>query len=206
MIDENLLDKKLLDKKLMKKINKRFDDYKVWPYKGSVFILDEQCEIEIREYLLFHDNCKINNLRSSILRMDKNSKLKIKNGFSFYYGADIICFQGSELIIGSGFVNSNVKIRCSQKIEIGEEVAISHNVTIMDSDAHKIAEGIENTKPIKIGNRVWIGTGAIILKGVTIGDGAVIAAGSVVKKDVPENTLVAGNPAVIKKENVKWIS
>ena len=58
--------------------------------------------------------------------------------------------------------------------------------------------------PIHIGNRVWIGAGAIITRGVTIGDGAVIAAGAVVTKDVEENTIVGGVPAkVIKKiENV----
>ncbi len=58
--------------------------------------------------------------------------------------------------------------------------------------------------PIHIGNRVWIGAGAIITRGVTIGDGAVIAAGAVVTKDVEENTIVGGVPAkLIKKiENV----
>ena len=61
--------------------------------------------------------------------------------------------------------------------------------------------------PIHIGNRVWIGAGAIITRGVTIGDGAVIAARAVVTKDVEENTIVGGVPAkFIKKiENVKPI-
>lgn len=107
--------------------------------------------------------------------------------------------------LGSGFFNSNIKIRCHEKIEIGENVAISHDVTIMDSDAHEgLWEGYEKTKPIKIGNHVWIGTRVTILKGVTIGDNAIIAAGSVVTKDVPNNTVVAGVPAKVIKININW--
>ena len=107
--------------------------------------------------------------------------------------------------MGSGFFNSNIKIRCHEKIEIGENVAISHDVTIMDSDAHEgLWKGYKKTKPIKIGNHVWIGTRATILKGVTIGDNAIIAAGSVVTKDVPSNTVVAGVPAKVIKTNINW--
>ena len=55
-------------------------------------------------------------------------------------------------------------------------------------------------KPVKIGNKVWIGAHATILPGVTIGDGAVVAAGAVVTKDVPSNVVVAGVPAKVIKE------
>ena len=51
---------------------------------------------------------------------------------------------------------------------------------------------------------MWIGTNSIILKGVIIGDNSIIAAGSIVTKNVPENSLVAGNPAKIIKQNIKW--
>ena len=56
------------------------------------------------------------------------------------------------------------------------------------------------TRPICINKNAWIGTRSIILKGVNIGEGAIVAAGSVVTKDVPEYTLVAGNPAIVKKK------
>ena len=55
-----------------------------------------------------------------------------------------------------------------------------------------------------IGNHVWIGSGAKILKGVTIGNGSIVAAGAVVVQDVPENCLAAGVPARIVKEGVQW--
>jgi acetyltransferase-like isoleucine patch superfamily enzyme len=59
-------------------------------------------------------------------------------------------------------------------------------------------------KPIIIGNNVWIGLNAIILKGVIIGDGSIITAGAIVNKDVPERCLAGGVPAKILKTNVEW--
>lgn len=59
-------------------------------------------------------------------------------------------------------------------------------------------------QPVEIGNNVWIGVGATILKGVTIGDGAIIAAGSVVTKDIPARCLAAGVPAKVIKTDVEW--
>jgi acetyltransferase-like isoleucine patch superfamily enzyme len=55
------------------------------------------------------------------------------------------------------------------------------------------------TAPVKIGDNVWIGMNAVILKGVTIGDNSIVAAGAVVTKSVPANTIVAGNPAAVVK-------
>jgi acetyltransferase-like isoleucine patch superfamily enzyme len=137
--------------------------------------------------------------------MDINSEINVNGGFSVYYGGDIICFKNSKLTLGSGFFNSNVKLRCTNSITIGNNVAISHDVTIMDSDAHNIDyEGYQMTKPVIIGDNVWIGSRAMILKGVKVGDGAIIAAGAIVTKDVPANSIVAGSPAKVIKENINW--
>lgn len=143
--------------------------------------------------------------RDTTIRLDSKAKIYVNGNFSIYYGADIILFKEGELYLGSGFFNSNLKIRCTEKIIVGNDVAISHDVTIMDSDAHIIEEvGYQKTKPIEIKNHVWIGTRATILKGVTIGEGAVVAAGAVVTKDVPAYSLVAGVPAKVLKKNIKW--
>ena len=99
------------------------------------------------------------------------------------------------------FVNSSCHFQDQGGIFIGDHVLIGHNVVLATInhdlnpyDRHNIY------KPIRIGNRVWIGSNAVITQGVTIGDGAVIAAGAVVTKDVPENTVVGGIPAkVIRK-------
>lgn len=190
---------------LSRNINKIEKKSKVICFKKSNFQLAKSSKIILNGTLTFSDNSINGSIRQSNLRMDNNSLLKIEKSFSIYYGADIILFKNAKLKLGSGFFNSNVKIRCHEKIEIGKDVAISHDVTIMDSDAHEgLWKGYEKTKSIKIGNHVWIGTRAIILKGVTIGDNAIIAAGSVVTKDVPHNTIVAGVPAKIIKTNINW--
>ncbi|MEM2117344.1 MAG: acyltransferase [Thermoplasmata archaeon] len=83
-------------------------------------------------------------------------------------------------------------------VEIGDNTLIAAHVIITSLTHETNASIYRETlikKPVKIGNNVWIGSGAIILEGVTIGDGAIIGAGSVVTKDVPSNTVVVGIPA-----------
>lgn len=102
-------------------------------------------------------------------------------------------------------MNNHCQIICSEHIKVGNDVAIASDVIIRGCDDHKIIScPHEMTKPVLIGNHVWIGQRAMILKGVTIGDGAIVAAGSIVTKDIPANTLVAGIPAKIIKREVYW--
>ena len=94
---------------------------------------------------------------------------------------------------------------CYNKIEIGHGVAISEHVTFWDSDAYHILDSKHiKSAPIKIGDKVWIGLKATILKGVTVGEGSIIAAGAVVAKDIPPYSLAAGVPARVIKTNVRW--
>jgi maltose O-acetyltransferase len=65
-------------------------------------------------------------------------------------------------------------------------------------DAALRRTGIEGARPVRIGHNVWIGGGAIVLPGVTVGDDAVIGAGSVVTRDVPPGAVVVGNPAKVR--------
>jgi maltose O-acetyltransferase len=90
-------------------------------------------------------------------------------------------------------------------IEIGDHTIIAAHscITSMTHDTNAFFYGDTLIKKsVKIGNRVWIGTGAIILPGVEIGDGAIIGAGSVVTKSVPSDTIVIGVPArTLRKRN-----
>ena len=100
--------------------------------------------------------------------------------------------------LGNGYINRHAKIRCFNHIQIGNDVTISENVVMWDTDAHAVMrEEYVKTTPIVIGDRVWIGTNVIILKGVTIGNNVVIGAESVVNKNVPSNCLAAGNLAKV---------
>lgn len=101
-------------------------------------------------------------------------------------------------------IGDRTEIHVGDCIEIGDNTLISWDCCIMDRDYHKFDGDVEIKRPVKIGNKVWIGCNCLIMKGVTIGNGAVIAAGSVVTRDVPDGALVGGNPARIIRENVTW--
>jgi acetyltransferase-like isoleucine patch superfamily enzyme len=135
-------------------------------------------------------------------------------------GTVLIYKYGGKINIGSNcYVGDGSRIWSGEKINIGNDVLIAHNVNIVDTQAHELDsnerserflelikqgpwanKGSIETKPIIIKNKVWISFNAIILKGVTIGEGAIVAAGSVVTKDVEPYTMVAGNPAVFVKK------
>jgi len=133
--------------------------------------------------------------RQSELSVCKDSVIEIRGSMKVYTGSVISVNGGGRLSLGSGYVNCGTQIHCFNAISIGDDVSIAENVCIRDSDNHLISGNKTESGPIHIGDRVWIGMNAIILKGVTIGDGAVVAAGAVVTRDVEANTLVAGVPA-----------
>ena len=142
-------------------------------------------------------------------KLGNNSKIVVNGHFKIREGAAIGIGDNASLTLGSGYINNKLTLGCFESITIGNNVVISSGVTIRDSDNHIIKEFGKDgcsikTKPIAIGNNVWIGINATILKGVKIHDGAIVAAGAVVNKDVHENTLVGGVPAKVIKENVYW--
>ena len=109
---------------------------------------------------------------------------------------------GRNIHIGRNvFINSGCHFQDQGGIYIGDDVLIGHRVVLatIDHDLNPY-DRRNHYAPIRIGNRVWIGSGAIITKGVTIGDNAVIAAGAVVRRDVEENTIVGGVPARLLKK------
>ncbi len=94
-------------------------------------------------------------------------------------------------------------------ISFGDGCLFSDKVVFRTGDSHSIfnvGDGvrINPSKSISVGNCVWFGNTTTILKGVTIGDDSVIGTGAIVTKDVPNNVIVAGNPARIVKEGVMW--
>lgn len=112
----------------------------------------------------------------------------------------ISVWQDAQLIIGARAGISASQIVATQRIEIGEDTLIGAGCLICDSDMHEVpllSDRPIKAKPIRIGDRVFIGARCVILKGVTIGSGSVVGAGSVVSRDVPAGALVAGNPAQV---------
>ncbi len=110
---------------------------------------------------------------------------------------------GKNITIGKGvFINSGCCFQDQGGITIGDGSFIGHQVVFATID-HGLASEQRHDNyvaPIKLGKNVWVGSHATILRGVSIGDNAVIAAGAVVTKDVPANTVAGGVPAKIIKE------
>ena len=110
------------------------------------------------------------------------------------------CDYGFNIRAGRNlFVNFDCVFLDVAPITIGDDVQIAPVVQLLTAthplDPAVRRSGLEGGKPIRIGNNVWIGGGAIVLPGVTVGDDAVIGAGSVVTRDVPAGVIVVGNPA-----------
>jgi carbonic anhydrase/acetyltransferase-like protein (isoleucine patch superfamily) len=131
--------------------------------------------------------------RESQMVISKKGSCTVDGEFWLFDG----CFVSVHgvLRLGSGYINSGANICVFKSLTIGHNVAIADNVTIRDSDNHLLPDRSSMEGDIVIGDDVWIGLNATILKGVRIGRRAVVAAGAVVNRDVPADTLVAGVPA-----------
>jgi acetyltransferase-like isoleucine patch superfamily enzyme len=146
--------------------------------------------------------------RRGVLRIGSQSIVRCRVDFDSPQGEVVIgdrCYLGASHLV------------CHTGIKIGNDVIMSWGVTVVDHNSHAIewpqrqhdvSDWMRGEKrwdavaisPVHIGDRVWIGFGASILKGVNVGSGAVIGAQSVVTRDVPPNTVVAGNPARVVRE------
>lgn len=93
------------------------------------------------------------------------------------------------------FLNAGSTILAREQVTVGDDVAIAIDAIVMDSDHHGLEGRAPRTVPVSIGDGSWIGARAIVLPGVTVGHRAVVAAGAIVTRDVPDDTLVAGQPA-----------
>jgi len=114
---------------------------------------------------------------------------------------ELYCRAGAVLQLNDGcFINQGVHIVCGKNIVIGKNCLLGDEVLIMDSDFHGVGGSDVKSEPVVLESGVWVGSRAIILKGVKIGTGAVIGAGSVVTKSIPPRSLAVGNPAILKRQ------
>jgi acetyltransferase-like isoleucine patch superfamily enzyme len=150
-------------------------------------------------------------------RSEFRPAITLGNHVSCYAGCSFSIGKKGRCTVGDYTLLNGALIMAEELVQIGSHCLISWNVGIADSDFHPVdpalrridaealapyAEGRPErphigTAPVIIGDNVWIGMGAVILKGVTIGDNSVVAAGAIVTKSVPPNVVVAGNPARI---------
>lgn len=136
----------------------------------------------------------------------------------FFENINLIAFYKAKpnptIIIGDDVnLGFEATLSCADKITIGNRVLMAHFASIYDNNNHPIDPdarsknmpiGKDDFAPVTIEDDVWIGAHAVVLKGVTVGHGSVVALGSVVIKDVPPMTVVAGNPARVVKQIVPF--
>jgi acetyltransferase-like isoleucine patch superfamily enzyme len=116
-----------------------------------------------------------------------------------------VLLREPSLVVGDGtFIGHDCSFVLADSITIGKHCLLAGGVSIRDLDGHPVDAALrrehrptpcEGIRPVVLGDDVWIGADATILKGVTIGDRAIVGAGAVVTSDVPADTVVAGNPA-----------
>ena len=154
--------------------------------------------------------CEYNKLKPSQVRKRRDFLAKIfgRIGKKCNILPPFKCDYGFHIEVGENFfANYNFIVLDGNYVRIGDNVWIAPNVGIYAAghplDVKDRIDGWEYAYPVTIGDNVWIGGSVTIIGGVTIGDNAVVAAGSVVIRDVPANTLVAGNPARVIRRITK---
>lgn len=137
--------------------------------------------------IIIHPNVKLNN--STIVLRGENCKIEIGDGSTF----------GSIYMVCMGINNF---------IKVGENCMFAENIDLWATDSHPIYnndnELINPSKPIIIGNYVWVGAKSSILKGVSIGNGSIVGMSSIVTKNIEKATLNVGNPLRCIKTNIRW--
>ncbi|GAB4128555.1 MAG: hypothetical protein Fur0027_12230 [Raineya sp.] len=180
----------------------------------------------LSNYLIYGKNTRIEGLNLFVRNPSKDKYLYIGDD-SVVSGSFIFEIASGEITIGNNTFIGGGMFVCVEGIEIGNDVMISWGCTFIDNNSHSLRwserkndvsdwkKGLDEQKigfykdwsnvkrgKITVKDKAWIGFNCIVMKGVTIGEGAIIAAGSVVTKDVPDWTIVGGNPAKV----IKYIS
>ena len=194
---------------------KEFDESNIMSDKEFILIMNTKekailkSEVGVKMHLMTQEAMKITNLMNNKylppadLRRYMSVLIgqEVDEGFGSFPPFFTNC--GKNIHLGKNvFINSGCHFQDQGGIYIGDGTFIGHNVVLatLNHDLNPNSKEDMWPKPIHLGKKVWIGSGAIVLPGVTIGDNSVIAAGSVVTKNVPENSVYGGNPAKLIKK------
>lgn len=179
------------------------------------YVLWKRCKISIRNYGLhnavdFPNDTYSNNF--IITFRGNNNSVKVGRNCTFKM-TNSIYVQGDNNVVEIGdnvTFDQDILIVVGEgtKVTIGSDCIFAYRVHIRTTDQHAIYDEnrkrINPAKDVYIGNHVWLGKEAIIMKGVKVGDGAIIGMDSMVTKNVPERCIAAGKPAKVIRTNIYW--
>lgn len=162
---------------------------------NNKILIDESCLLSNTKIIINGNNCEV--IIDKLVRFMGPTSISISDGGSLYVKEN------------AGIRGVNMEIGGGKSIVIGSLCMFSYGITLRNYDSHKVIDlethHISNkAEDIVLGNHVWICKNVTILKGVTVGDNSILGYGSIVTRDVPHNTIAAGIPAKIVKENITW--
>lgn len=166
----------------------RKNNAKIIPYKHAVVELEKGSKIIVNGDIEIGTDLIKGSKAETRVRLRENAVWNAEESCSLSYGTTLEVLQDGVLNTKYFTMNSNCTMIAAKEIKIGHDVMIGRNVTIYDSDYHSILDETGNVRnhpiPVHIGNRVWIGTNSMVLKGSHIGDECILAANSFVPKSV----------------------
>lgn len=177
--------------------------HKILRYIKRFFLIITKSGIDYGQKTQIDWAVRIFNNKNKIVLGDNVYLRAIKKGYQAgmpYPTTILIDVKKAWVQIGSNTRINGAYIHAQKSISIGENCVIASGVNIMDSNGHNLyslnrTKGRDVPAEIVIGNNVWLGLNAVILKGTTIGNNSVVSAGSVVRGSFPPNSLIVGNPA-----------
>lgn len=174
---------------------------------GKLLIL---CPIQTGIIQLGYGDVGIFDDRKSRTIWEVSGTVMFKGRCNIGHGSKISVGKAGKLVIGENFsITAETSIVAFSEIQFGSNCLLSWDILIMDTDFHKLKDGLGNIvnspRPIIIGDKVWIGCRCTVLKGSIIPNNCVIGAGSIVNRQLErDNCIYAGSPCKIIKENISW--
>lgn len=173
------------------------------PYRGSCIEIDKTAKLYLNNHLMINAGKVKGSKAESYLTLGKNAIMEVNGKAWFCYNNTINVTDGAHLSLCRVSTNVNTVIVCANEINMGHDVMIGRNVMIYDDDHHGVGKK-RKSKPVNIGNHVWLCSNSSVMKNVSIGDGSIVSANSVVVTGVKERNMVYGNPAQTIMEDVEW--